>query len=262
MTQLTKILIVDDDPIIRHLLSNLLQSEYHVTAVNCGQCAVETIAKNTFALALLDIHLEDTNGIDLLRVLKAKSPDTTFIMLTGQASLETAVAALRYGAHDYLQKPIQADNLRESLRKGLEKRQEILQNRTLLNQIRAVSNILEQMDAKQEQNQQPPPNVVQRFIHHRSLRIDLMRHRVSIDQKNIQLSPIEYKILVYLAEATPRVIAPRELVTAVQGHESEAWEASEIIRPHIYRIRQKIKAVAPQVEIVRTVRGIGYALCD
>ncbi|MEM7114457.1 MAG: response regulator transcription factor [Chloroflexota bacterium] len=258
----TKILIVDDDPIIRRLLCRVLEADYLVTAAKCGSCAIEKISEDEFALGLLDIHLGDMNGIDLLQTLRERSPDTIFIMLTGQGSLETAVAALRHGAHDYLQKPFKEKALKASLKKGLQKRQEILQNRTLLNQIRAVQQTLEQIDNGQTTPTPSEPNSSQRFLEYGHLRIDLMRHRVTVNNQGVQLSPIEYKVLVFLAEAAPRVVSPQELVTAVQGHESETWEASEITRPHIYRIRQKIKFAAPKIEVIRTVRGVGYTLCD
>ena len=258
----TKILIVDDDPIIRRLLSRILEPDYLVTVANCGNCAIEKMTGDDFALGLLDIHLGDMNGIDLLKTLQERSPDTIFIMLTGQGSLETAVAALRHGAHDYLQKPFKEKALKASLQKGLHKRQELLQNRTLLNQIRAVQQTLEQIDNGQTNQTKTEPTLSQRFLQYGALRIDLMRHRVSVNNQGVQLSPIEYKVLVFLAEAAPRVVSPQELVTAVQGHQSETWEASEMTRPHIYRIRQKIKFAAPKTEVIRTVRGVGYTLCD
>lgn len=255
----TKILIVDDDPIIHRLLSSILEQDYLVSTADSGKCAVKMIEQGKFALGLLDIHLGDMNGIDLLKILRQRSPDTIFIMLTGQGSLETAVAALRQGAHDYLQKPLQPQKLKASLQQGLLKRREMLRNQTLLNQIRAVQQTLEQIDNDTKPETQTSS---QRFLQYGVLRIDLMRHRLTVNNQGIQLSPIEYKILVFLAEAAPGVVSPQELVTAVQGHESEAWEASEIIRPHIYRIRQKIKLTTPSTEIIRTVRGVGYTLCD
>lgn len=270
MTQQTKILIVDDDPIIRHLLHKILQEEYAVSTANCGLDAIKIADNNSFALGLLDIHLGDMNGIELLKILQTKMPDTIFIMLTGQASLETAVAALRQGAHDYIQKPFQAQALQNSLQEGLQKRQEMLHNRVVLEQIQAVRNALSQIDTTEPTAASATivtPNnaqqqTQQRFFQHGSLRIDITRHRVTVADQNIQLSPIEYKLLVYLMEAAPRVVSPQELVTAIQGHDSESWEASEMIRPHIYRIRQKIRLVAPQEKVIRTVRGTGYALGD
>ncbi|MBN1963229.1 MAG: winged helix-turn-helix domain-containing protein, partial [Anaerolineae bacterium] len=58
------------------------------------------------------------------------------------------------------------------------------------------------------------------------------------------------------------VVSPRDLVREVQGYDSEPWEASETIRYHIYRIRQKIQAATGQTNVIRTVRGVGYTLAD
>ena len=67
-------------------------------------------------------------------------------------------------------------------------------------------------------------------------------------------------VLAYLASEAPRVISPQELVREVQGYESETWEASDMVRYHVYRIRRKIKAAAGRAGSIRTVRGVGYTI--
>jgi DNA-binding response OmpR family regulator len=68
--------------------------------------------------------------------------------------------------------------------------------------------------------------------------------------------------LAYLIGESPRVISPQELVREIQGYESEPWEARDMVRYHVYRIRQKIKAAAPGESVIRTVRGVGYTVSD
>ena len=131
-----KILVMDDELSIRLFLEKTLTRDGHevVTAAS-GEEALELIASQTFDLALLDLKLKGIGGMEVLAALRERSPDTIVIILTAQASLETAVGALRQGAHDYLFKPCKTFQLRESIQKGLAKRQQALQQRALLQQL-------------------------------------------------------------------------------------------------------------------------------
>ncbi len=131
-----KILVMDDELSIRLFLEKTLTRDGHevVTAAS-GEEALEIIAGQTFDLALLDLKLKGIGGMEVLAALREQSPDTIVIILTAQASLETAVEALRQGAHDYLFKPCKTFQLRESIQKGLAKRQQALQQRAMLQQL-------------------------------------------------------------------------------------------------------------------------------
>jgi DNA-binding response OmpR family regulator len=67
-------------------------------------------------------------------------------------------------------------------------------------------------------------------------------------------------LLAYLAEKAPKVVSAQELVLQVQGYDCDRFEAGEIVRHHIHRIRQKAKSSTGRTEFIRTVRGVGYAL--
>jgi DNA-binding response OmpR family regulator len=90
--------------------------------------------------------------------------------------------------------------------------------------------------------------------------VDFMRHVMTLDGHLLELSPTEFDLLAYLASEAPRVISPQELVREVQGYESEAWEARDTVRYHVYRIRRKAKAATGRTDIIRTVRGVGYTM--
>lgn len=131
-----KILVMDDELSIRLFLEKTLTRDGHtvVTAAS-GEEALALIASQTFDLALLDLKLNGIGGLEVLAALRQQAPDTVVIILTAQASLESAVEALRQGAHDYLFKPCQTFQLRQSIQKGLAKRQQALQQRGLLRQL-------------------------------------------------------------------------------------------------------------------------------
>jgi signal transduction histidine kinase len=124
------ILVVDDESGIRFFLEEIFTRDgYQVVTVDSGEAALERIAAQEFDLALIDLKMKGIGGIDVLTALRRQSPDTAAIILTAHGSMETAVEALRYGAHDYLFKPCEADELRESVRTGLLKRQQELEGR-------------------------------------------------------------------------------------------------------------------------------------
>ena len=123
MLQKPKILVVDDEAGIRLFLQDALEREgYQVVAVESGEKALALVAVQEFDLALLDIKMKGVGGLEVLAALRQHWPNTPVIMLTAYASLETAVEALRRGAHDYLFKPVAVDDLRQSVRAGLQKR--------------------------------------------------------------------------------------------------------------------------------------------
>jgi len=117
-----KILIVDDDPEICHLLSTCLAPlEYKVTSANDGSQALEWIEAEQFNIVILDLMLPGPNGIDILRHIHKRQPETDVIVLTAYASLETAIEALRLGAYDYITKPFQIEAIRSTVRRAVEK---------------------------------------------------------------------------------------------------------------------------------------------
>jgi DNA-binding response OmpR family regulator len=252
----------------------LSRDGYEVVTADSGEMALKKLKSEPFDLALLDLNLPGIGGMGVLAELRRHAPDTVVIVLTAHASLETAVEALRQGAHDYLFKPCKTVELRESIKRGLLNRQKDLRQRGLLRQLEQhLSSSLEDLRATIiDENDEPPATstakVVKekaetpenRFLEHGPLVVDTVRHVITVDKQSLELSPTEFDLLVYLISEAPRVIPPQELVREVQGYESDAWEASETVRYHIYRIRQKIKEVNKEMNIIRTVRGVGYTV--
>lgn len=274
-----KILIMDDEVGIRLFLKETLTRDGHeVVMVESGEAALVLINEQKFDLALLDLHLQGIGGMDVLAALRQQAPDTVVIILTAHATLETAVEALRQGAHDYLFKPCKTIQLRESIRKGLLNRQREMKQRNLLRQLEQhMTSQLENIRATiTEQPDKapaitPPPleplvekieeSVIEdqgRFLQRGGLIVDFSRHVITLKGNLLELSPTEFDVLAYLVSEAPRVISPQELVREVQGYESEIWEARDTVRQHIYNIRHKIKQATGQTDIIRTARGVGY----
>ena len=246
------ILIVDDEEGIRYFLERFLTREgYQVTTASSGEAALARLVSTEFDLVLLDLKMKGIGGLDVLADLHQRWPATSVIILTAHASLESAVEALRRWAHDYLFKPCRTIDLRESVRAGLIKRREQLQ----LRQLTASSSASEPPSVPIE------PASANRFLQHSGLIVDPIRHMVTPDGALLELSPTEFDLLAYLVNEVPRVVPPQELIREVQGYTSDAAEAAETIRSHIYHIRRKMQTTASRSVIV-TVRGIGYTLAD
>ena len=270
-----EILIVDDENNVRFFLKETLTRDGHtVVAVDSGEAALKIIAEREFDLALIDLNLGGINGMEVLTALHRSAPDTVSIVLTAHASLETSVDALRKGAHDYLFKPCRTVELRESVQRGLQKRALELQQRQFLSQIQSLANQLKNIQDSPD-SELPPPRPANsgygapadapedqegRFLQLAGLIIDSLRHVITLDGELLELSPTEFNLLAYLISEAPRVVPPQELVREVQGYESEQWEASETVRQHVHRIRQKIKEATGRADVIRTVRGVGYTI--
>ena len=118
-----KILVIDDERGLREGCRRALRRHgYEVEVAATGYEGLALVQQDGFALALLDVMMPDVSGIDLLKAIRAHDPDTVCIIITGYATVELAVAALKLGAYDFIAKPFSDDNLVLAVEKGLEKR--------------------------------------------------------------------------------------------------------------------------------------------
>lgn len=151
-TDEVKILIVDDQEVIRNLLTSILEQEgYQVQSVSDGHTAVKMAKKKMFHLFMIDIKMPGLNGIEALRKIKEIDQDAQVVMITGYASLETAIEAIRSGASDYITKPFNnIEYVINVVNRVLEKRRLIDENRRRVFELNvlykvsnAISNILD-----------------------------------------------------------------------------------------------------------------------
>lgn len=268
MNEVGKILVVDDDPGVRFFLEEILSRDGHqVVAVASGEAALECVSTQMFDLALVDLVMRGMDGMTLVKALHTQAPETSIVVLTAHASVETAVAALRQGAHDYLFKPCSSARLRASIQSGLLKRQRRLSGSTQVepDSPRALDGQAAVASAdfapvKREYSTENQEVEMTHVLKCAGLVVDSMRHEARLDGIVIELSPTEFGLLCYLMEESPRVVSPLELVREIQGYDCEPWEARDTMRYHVYRIRRKIEKSTGQTGIVRTVRGVGYTI--
>ena len=115
------ILIVEDDNTIRVTVGNFLARQgFDVEAAEDGEQALALLKTRSFSLMLLDLHLPDMNGLDLLAKLQESDDRPLVVIMTAYPEVRTAVAALKAGAYDYINKPFDLEDLRELIRRALE----------------------------------------------------------------------------------------------------------------------------------------------
>ncbi len=281
MVDTAHVLVVDDEGAIRYSVSKTLQRiGYQVDEAASGEEALEMISRHEYEVILTDIRMPGLSGVDLLKRIKDIAPDGIVILMTGYASLGTAVESLRLGAHDYLIKPSSSQDIRQSVARGVERARNLKRRRALLDAIR--SNVFELTRADVEaiaavyEDDEPPAIAPEARYESSSAPVEPMnanmtlgpltiypgRYQISVGDQPIDLTPTEFDLLLYLAAHRGRVVSCHELVREVRGYAVDEAEAREVIRPHVSNLRRKLKQTGKDADLIVNVRGIGYRLSE
>jgi DNA-binding response OmpR family regulator len=261
-----RVLIVDDELAVRSSLHEALsQDGIAIEEATSGEEALEMLSRSSFELVLTDIRMNEMSGLDLLAKVKDQWPDTVVILLTGYASLDSAIQALRQGAHDYLIKPASIHEVRTSVREGLDKRQEMVRRRDLVARLR--EDILEltrdqdeeavatrDAEPAEQADEEPTPQCVRVG----NLSVDKARYLVTMAGIPVNLTTTEYRLLVSLLDSRGHVVGYQELVQMVHGYACDPFEARQLIIPHMSNLRRKLRTESGGADLIENVRGIGY----
>lgn len=251
-----KILIVDDEEAMRESLLEIIRLEgYKADAKSDGEQAVKALQEETYDLMLLDLKMKGMDGLEVLQQAVEVSPDCKVIMLTAHGSLESAIEALRLGAHDYILKPATPEEIVKSVSKGIGERRDTERKKRLLSQLEA--SIQELKDAEGIENEVEVTRSI--YTMENEVRIDLERREIWVPgSEKVQLTPTEGKLMQTLLENKGRVLSHKELVYLVQGYQTTDWEAPEIMRPLVSRLRRKLTQFEGGEDWIINVRGTGY----
>jgi DNA-binding response OmpR family regulator len=273
MTQVKRppILIVDDEEEARTMLQLVLpREEYDVIASISTEDALRKLSVLSFDVVITDIRLPGIDGVHLLREIQRRWPDTITIVLTAYPSLDSAVAALRAGAHDYLSKPCPPPEIRRSVQEGLAKRRGLVKRWELMRALERQ--LLDGLEALREDRlvglesagdtvaAPGPPSVPSQIIRAGSFIIDRERHVAMLGDISLELTPAQFEILACLAERAPAVISPQELTRRALNYDANEIEASDLMRWHVHHLRRKLEVDPNQPQMLKTIRGIGYKL--
>jgi two-component system, OmpR family, phosphate regulon response regulator PhoB len=222
-----RVLVVDDEADIVALVAyHLAKSGYGVATASNGATALEKARRERPALVVLDLMLPDMSGFDVLESLRADeaTKNVAVLLLTARREEPDRIRGLSLGADDYLMKPFSPPEL-----------------------VLRVAAILRRVGAASAQAAET--------LRIGALLIDRDSHRVSVDDRPVELTPTEYKLLLLLAERRGRVQGRSHLLQTV-------WEAAPDIQTrtvdmHVQRLRSKLGAAGDMIE---TVRGFGYRI--
>ncbi len=261
-----KILIVDDEQNILLYLSEALEDEgYDIVTKGSGKDAVSALENESFDLLLVDLKLRDIDGLEVMREAKKRSPDTVVIMLTGHGSLESAMEAIRYGAFEYLLKPSTVQDLKESIKRGLDKRQDDLQQKRLASQARQFARaVIEGGELASGVENFPPASRSSAVVHDEEMVkvsdvvVDVRKHEVRRGSDLLNLTPTEFNLLVTLMNNAGRVLSCKYLVKQVHNYDLSEFDSRSMIRVHIKHLRHKIERDPNNPEYILNVRGLGY----
>jgi two-component system, OmpR family, phosphate regulon response regulator PhoB len=220
------ILIVEDEAAIHQLIDYNLRSEgYRTRVVENGEDVHAAISEEMPDLVLLDWMLPGLSGIEVCKLIRAR-PETQslpIIMLTARGEEAERLRGLSTGADDYIVKPFSVPEVMARIR-------------SILRRMR--------------------PEVVADVLTQGDLMLDRVRKRVTRGQRDINLSPTEYRLLEYLMQSPGRVYSRTQLLDRVWGDEAEVDERT--VDVHVGRLRKNL-ARGREIDPIRTVRGAGYA---
>lgn len=235
-----RMLIVEDDDTLRRMIAaRLAYAGYDVVQAASGEAALELLKCSSFHVVLSDIVLGGLDGLAVLRAARTCPEPAAVVLLTGQATVETAVQALRGGAHDYLLKPCDVDELLVCLA-GAAQRTVAERRGATGSGEPAGSTVRRQEDARLVVGE---------------LQIGASRHDVLFRGRQVTLTPTEYALLRYLAEHTGQVRRYSDIVAHVQQFTVPDDEARHLLRTHYTNLRQKLSP-----EYFVTDRGTGLML--
>jgi DNA-binding response OmpR family regulator len=241
------ILFVEDDPDV-HLLVRAVLPEHDIHTAPSIQTALSILddLSHDLELVLLDIHLEDGNGLDFARQFRARGFDASIIICTGKPTIETAIDAIDLDVSAYLRKPFTVDAMRAAVHNALRRVREKRKTRMLAAHMRAALALV--------QDDIAPANILQRG----ALHLNRDRYEASYNNTDLGLSPAQFRVLWMLVEHAGEPVSAGDLVQEALGYTVEDAEARSLIKSYISHLRNKLDQQAPNKTFIQTIRNAGY----
>ncbi len=224
-----KVLAIDDDKEITDFLKMILSVEgYEVFTAKNGMTALEMCKNNKFNIILMDLGLPDIEGRSLCKIVR-KETDTPIIIISAKDSVSDKVLCLEYGADDYITKPFESIEL-------------IARIKAVLRRANKSVNKEKEFEAF-------------------GLQIDTKNQIVMKNGTQVNFTPKEYELLLYLANKKGEIVERDKIITDLWGkHNLYSWSRS--LDVHIQHIRQKIENNPKKPEFIQTVSGVGYKIAQ
>ncbi len=232
MAHIPDILVVEDDAELRELVERRIRDTgYEVRTASTGTEALTRVAEKTPDVMLLDIMLPELDGLEVCRRLRATHPLLYIIMLTARSEEMDRVVGLEVGADDYVTKPFGLSEL-----------------------VARVRSALRRLRLTEEQAEQPTEQ--KEIIEVGHLYIDVLKRVVTVDQKPIVLTVLEFDLLVFLSRQLDQPFTRLQLLDHVWDIQYEGYDRT--VDSHVQRLRAKIERDPANPDFIKTVWGVGY----
>jgi len=258
------ILIVDDESFVRLALARELQrAGLAAEGASSGDEALAKLQAVPYDVMVVDLSMPGMSGLELMQRAHQLRPEVLMIILTGHATLESAIAAVRSEAADYLVKPVSGRQLLGALSRILQQRA-LRQHRQQL--VQSIAQAMLALRRSGPPSALPPDaeSAGQRIRHLPPLTFDTQRRHVMLDDgghtRLVELSEGEAAVLATLMSKPGQVLSCGQLSQAAWNYTPDDASAQNMIRPIISRLRRKLAMDRPQGPLIRTVRGRGYTL--
>lgn len=225
-----KILIVDDEAKIVQLARDYLEhAGFSVLTAGDGKTALAAVRAEKPDLVILDLGLPGMDGLDVTRAMRRES-NVPIIMLTARTEETDKLVGLEMGADDYITKPFSPKEM-----------------------VARVRVVLRRLDSSRE-------NVGAETLRAADVTLDIPRMRVTVGERDVQVTPTEFQLLATLAREPGRIFTRAQLLDAVRGVAFESYERA--IDAHIKNIRRKIEPDPHEPRYILMVYGVGYKFAD
>ncbi|HYY89224.1 MAG TPA: ATP-binding protein [Chloroflexota bacterium] len=232
-----KLLVVDDEESVAVTMGAILELDgYQVATATSGARAIELVRESTFDVVLTDLRLDDMDGLTIVGELSRLQPETVSIILTGYASLESAIKALREGAYDYLIKPCDVDELRAVVARGVERRQLGAQLKARLQELEEANQLIHSLNRDlQRRVEEATAELQQRMIDLARANEEIANLYRGAQQHVEQLEELDRLKSRFLSMASHELKTP---LTSISG-------LSQVL---LRRVQRRLQAGAPSPE--------------
>jgi DNA-binding response OmpR family regulator len=232
-----RILVVDDEAMPRMTITRALNlMGYKADEAASGTEALSKLSSRFYDVMLLDLRMPGVDGVEVMRQVSKLCPDTLVIVLTAHATLDSAIAAVRFGAADYLLKPYSLRDTEAAIARALD---------------------------HHRQAREPQSGPAERFLQRGPVTLDVEKRLAVValgsgGRTEVGLTGHEAALLACLMQSPDTVFSCRDLARTSLGYDVSEREAEDIVRPHISRLRNKVELDPVHPTFIRTIRGKGY----
>ena len=257
-----RVLVVDDEAHVRSaLVRSLALKGYRASGAVSGYQALEMLERTPYDAMVLDMRMPGMDGVEVMQRACQVCPDLAIVVLTGHASLATAISAIKSHAADYLLKPASVHDVATAIASALQRRAEKLHRHHLLQVMGRALDELSRIELSGETSPAPTPD---RFLHAGPVTLDREKLLVFVVEgddaggSNAELTVSQSLLLAYLIQHPNTILSCRELARSALGFDVGEQAAQSVVRPHICRLRKKIEPDPVHPRLIRTVSGKGY----